>query len=38
MSKDRKQQKDQSGDGEHMRKFNHKIDRERKKLNKKDKK
>jgi hypothetical protein len=34
MSKDRKIQKDQSGKGEHMKKFNLKIEKERKRLKK----
>jgi hypothetical protein len=36
MSKDRKQQKEQSGSGEHMKKFNLKVEKERKRLKKKD--
>jgi hypothetical protein len=38
MSKDRKQRKEQSGSGDHMKKFNLKIEKERKRLKKQDKK
>ena len=38
MSKDRKQERDQSGKGEHMKKFTEKTEKNRKRLNKRDKK
>lgn len=37
MSKDKRSEREQSGKGEHMKKFTQKIDKERRRLKKKDK-